>query len=378
MRLRSIVLALLLVAGFIAFTSRTGWNPVSALRPGERVWTGPRVNAAAPTVVSDEQNNIEVYKSAHVATVHITSTVYRRNWFLEIVPQQGTGSGFVVNADGRILTNNHVISGSREVEVTLSDHSKYPAAILARDPRNDLALIRIRPRKPLPFLRLGDSDGLRVGQKVLAIGNPFGLEGTLTTGVISSLGRSLSDETGRTLEDMVQTDAAINPGNSGGPLLDSSGNVIGINTAIYGAANIGIGFATPINRAKIMLDEYAARGRFTPPRLGIRVAYVAGDLADALNLPAEGGLLLLEVEPGSAAAAAGLRGPRRWAIVGNAEVPVGADLIMAIDGKPVESQDALTRAMSRKRPGDILNLTVYRDGRQVKVPVRLGEGTTNL
>jgi putative serine protease PepD len=328
---------------------------------------------------SDETNNIEIYHSSHAAVVNITSTVYRRNWFLEIVPQQGTGSGFLVDETGRILTNNHVVAGAEELEVTLTDQSKYHAKVLARDQANDVALIQIVPRKKLSLLRLGDSDGLQVGQKVLAIGNPFGLEGTLTTGVISSLGRSLRDESSRTLENMIQTDAAINPGNSGGPLLDSHGNVIGINTAIYGpGSNIGIGFALPINRAKVMLNEYAASGKFAPPRLGVSVMYVTGELAEALQLPAEGGLLIVNVDPGSPAAQAGLRGPSRTAVVGMYEVPVGGDLIMNVDNRAVESRDALTRALNRHRPGETLDLTVFRGGRAVKVQVKLGEGSTAL
>jgi len=324
-------------------------------------------------------NNIEIYRSAHSAVVNITSTVYRRNWFLEVIPQQGTGSGFLLDDSGRILTNNHVISGSQELEVTLPDQTKYRAQLLVRDPGNDIAVLKITPRKKLPFLRLGDSEPLQVGQKVLAIGNPFALEGTLTTGIISSLGRSLRDETGRTLEGMIQTDAAINPGNSGGPLLDSRGNVIGINTAIYGpGSNIGIGFALPINRAKRMLDEYAAKGKFAPPRLGIGVLYLAGDLAEALDLPREGGLLITEVERGSAADQAGLRGARRTVIVGNYEIPVGGDFIMALDGRAVESRADLTTAMNRKRPGEKMEVTVYRNGRTMKLHVTLGEGSTTL
>jgi S1-C subfamily serine protease len=216
---------------------------------------GPDV-AIRASAHPDETNNVDIYK-AHTAVVNITSTVYRQNWFFEIVPQQGTGSGFLVDDTGRILTNNHVISGARELEVTLSDQSKYRARVLTKDVANDIALIQISPRKKLGFLRLGESDPLVVGQKVLAIGNPFGLEGTLTTGIISSLGRSLRDESGRTLEGMETTRPSSV---SGGSLLDSHGNVIGINTAIYGQVNIGIGFAMPINRAKVMLNEFGRRG----------------------------------------------------------------------------------------------------------------------
>jgi S1-C subfamily serine protease len=381
MKLRAILMATVLVAAFVGVTSVTRWGALRMLRssdsPTGRIWSGPEV-AQSASLSPDETNNVDIYKGAHTAVVNITSTVYRQNWFFEIIPQQGTGSGFLVDDTGRILTNNHVISGARELEVTLTDQSKYRAHVLTRDVANDIALIKISPRKKLQFLRLGDSDPLMVGQKVLAIGNPFGLEGTLTTGIISSLGRSLKDESGRTLENMVQTDAAINPGNSGGPLLDSHGNVIGINTAIYGpGSNIGIGFALPINRAKVMLNEYAEKGRFAPPRVGVSVLYVSGDLADALSLPAEGGLLIVEVERGSAAEAAGLRGARRTAVIGNYEIPVGGDLIMNIDGKAVESRDALSRIMNHKRPGEYIELTVFRGGRTVKVKVKLGEGSAD-
>ena len=271
------------------------------------------------------------------------------------------------------MTNNHVVSGSAEIQVTLADHTRYKAQVLERDPANDLAVIKIEPRKKIAPLRLGDSDKVQVGQKVLAIGNPFGLEGTLTTGIVSSLGRNLRDESGRTLEGMIQTDAAINPGNSGGPLLDSQGSVIGVNTAIYGpGGNIGIGFAMPINRAKLMMEAYHSGKRFGRPRLGVSGVYIAGDLAEALELPAAGGFLVYEVAPGSAAASAGIRGARRWVVIGNIEVGIGGDLIMAIDGRPVERADAITRAMMRKRPGDSVELTIFRNGRTTKVNVPLG------
>jgi S1-C subfamily serine protease len=250
----------------------------------------------------------------------------------------------------------------------------YDARILARDRQNDLGLIKINPKKKVPFLKLGNSENLQVGQKVLAIGNPFGLEGTLTTGIISSIGRTIQDEKGTRLEGMVQTDAAINPGNSGGALLDSFGNVIGINTAIYGAqGNIGIGFAMPIDRAKTMLEDYRAGRSFRRPRLGVAVMYVAGDLAEALDLPAQGGLLVQDVAPGSAAASAGIRGPRQIVAIGNVELGVGGDLIMAIDGRSANRNDAITRALSNKRPGDRLELTLFRASRTSKVTVTLGE-----
>lgn len=375
MRGRTWLLAAVLVGGFVYLTSVKQWSPRTIAEPVTRVgrlWTEPD-RARGAGLSADELNNIEVYKTASQATVNITTVVLRQDWFLRIIPVEGSGSGFLIDPSGLILTNYHVVGRRpQRVSVTLADRSNYDAQVLYGDPSNDLALLRINARKKLPFLKLGDSDHLQVGQKVLAIGNPFGLAGTLTTGVISALNRSIQAEEG-TLEDMIQTDAAINRGNSGGPLLDSQGNVIGINTAIVGEANIGIGFALPINRAKEMLEQYRARGRYARPYLGVRTIYLSGELAEALELPAEGGALVVHVEPGSAAAEAGLRGARTSVIVGRYEIPVGGDLIMAVDGKPVDSQNALSRALGRKRPGEIAELTIYRNGRTMKIRVRLGE-----
>jgi putative serine protease PepD len=327
---------------------------------------------------SDEDNNIEIYKAANMATVNITSTVYQRGWFFEIYPSRGSGSGFLINEDGQIVTNSHVISGrAPQIQVTLADKTQYDAEVVVRDQVNDLALIKVNARKKLPYLRLGDSDGIQVGQKVLAIGNPFGLNGTLTTGIVSSLGRTLKDENDNELEEMIQTDAAINPGNSGGPLLDSQGNVIAVNTAIYGpGGNIGIGFAMPINTAKRMLEDYRSGRQFGPPVLGVSGAPIFGTLAQDLELPAEGGFLIFEVTPGLPAQQAGLRGARRRAVVRNYEILVGGDLIMAIDGRPIQEANDLTRFLRRHRPGYTIELTIFRDGRQTKVKVQLGGGSS--
>jgi S1-C subfamily serine protease len=372
---RIFVITALLVSGFLLVTTKTDWgrrrilNPASTAAP---LWSGPS-SAHAIGLSSDETNNIDIYKSSHLATVNITSTVYRRTIFFEVYPSKDQGSGFLISSDGKILTNSHVVANERQLEVTLTDQARYKATLLSRDEANDLALLQITPRSKLPTLHLGDSDGLQVGQKVLAIGNPFGLEGTLTVGIVSSLGRSIRGENERTLEGLIQTDAAINPGNSGGPLLDSAGNVVGINTAILGpnGGNIGIGFAMPINRAKLMLDDFQA-GR-KRPKLGASVVWVAGDYADALRLPTQGGLLVQEVDPDSAAARAGLRGGRQEVQIGNAELLVGGDLIMSIDGKPVDRDDAISRALARKRSGDILELTIFRNGRTTNIRVRLGD-----
>ncbi len=383
MKTRIWLVAALIVGGFVWATTVKHWNPISFLQ-GESgtespLWTGPQV-ARGAGLSADELNNIDVYKRAHDATVNITSTVYRQNWFLQIYPAKESGSGFLIDKQGRILTNNHVVSGQApEVQVTLSNGKKYKADILFRDPANDLAMVRIEPKEDIRIMPLGDSERVQVGQKVLAIGNPFGLEGTLTTGVISSIGRDIADESGRTLEGMIQTDAAINPGNSGGPLLDSQGNVIGINTAIYGpGGNIGIGFAMPINRAKTMIEDYQSNRKYGRPRLGVDVVYVFGDLATELGLPAEGGLLVQDVAEGSAAASAGLRGRRRTLVVGNYEIGIGGDLITALDGKPVDNLNALSRALARKRPGEALVVTVFRNGKKGDVTVTLGQAPQSL
>lgn len=370
MRTRTLLLTLLLVGGFVYVTTSSR-SPFR--RHSEPLWTNPTV-AHSAGLGSDEVNNIDIYKSAKGSVVFITSTVYQRTFFFDVVPTRALGSGFLINSEGQILTNNHVVSGSAKLEVMLPDQSRYEAKILVREPVDDLALIQINPKKKLPFLKLGESDVLQVGQKVLAIGNPFGLASTLTTGIVSSLGRDIRGEN-NVLEGMIQTDAAINEGNSGGPLLDSQGDVVGINTAILAPSggNVGIGFAMPINRAKSMLERYRTGKSFGRPRLGISTVYVVGDLAEELKLPASGGLLVQEVGRGSAAEAAGIRGYSNVVAIGNLRLGIGGDLITAVDGKPVTEQDAVTRAISRKHAGDTLTLKIFRAGRSVDVQVRLGE-----
>jgi S1-C subfamily serine protease len=370
---RILLIAACLVCGFLYVTSRTDWAQRRILRPiadAGKLWTGPDV-ARSAGLSTDELNNIDIYKMAHLATVNITSTVYRQTIFMELYPSRDFGSGFIISKDGRILTNNHVIGDPNRVEVRLSDQTRYKARVLYQDQYNDMAILQITPKKSLPVLRLGDSDGVQVGQKVLAIGNPYGLEGTLTVGIVSSLGRTIRGENDQTLDGMIQTDAAINPGNSGGPLLDSAGNVIGINTAILGpnGGNVGIGFALPINRAKTMLDDFQT-GR-QRPKLGVSVVYVAGDYADALDLPTQGGLLVQDVTPGSPAARAGVHGGRQVVQIGNQQLVVGGDLIMSIDSVPVDRPDAISRALAHKRSGDSLELTIYRGGRTTNVKVIL-------
>jgi S1-C subfamily serine protease len=390
MKPRSLLITLFLAGAFWLLTSRGQWKLAQVMRPftaGGQLWSDP-VTAHGAGYESDEQNNIDIYKTNRLATVNITSVVYERDFFFQVYPRQGMGSGFIINEDGEIITNNHVISGSKNITVTLSDKDKkqYKAEVLGVDRRNDLALIRIRAGRKLPFVRLGDSENLQVGQKVLAIGNPFGLEGTLTTGVVSSLGRSLQNEDGSMLEGLIQTDAAINPGNSGGPMFDSRGNVIGINTAIFGsqtrsgeAGSIGIGFAMPVIRAKAILEEFRTTGKISHPVHGISSAqFIQGDLAEALNLPASGGLLIETIDNNSPAEEAGLKGYDRVVQVGMYRLGVGGDLITAIDGVAVDGQDALRRAVNRKRAGEKMEFTIVRGRRAMKIPLTLGSAAEAL
>ena len=364
-------LAALLAGAFIIWTTLPHW-PARESAPAPKpdpFWT----EAQSSGLTQEELSNIEIYNQAARATVHITSTVLIRNWFFEVYPRSETGSGFLVDTEGRILTNHHVIKGSAQITVTLlDDEASYAAEVLAFDEANDLALIQIEPDKEMSHLTLGDSDSLKVGQKVLAIGNPFGLEGTLTTGVISSLGRTIRDQDSL-LEDMIQTDAAINPGNSGGPLLDSSGNVIGVNTAIYGkGGNIGIGFAMPISRAQPLLKYVLSDGSSRPAKpIGIESVYLTRRFSNALDLPDQAAYLIVTLDPGSAAAEAGLRGADREVRVGNYRVPWGGDTIIAVDGRTVTHRRVLSQALSLKAGDDTVRLTIIREGREMDVTVTL-------
>lgn len=372
---RALMLAALVAGSFLYWSLR----PQDLAKVAPAVFDEPFWTEADSTLTGDELANIRIYDEASPAIVHITSTVLHRNWFLEAYPSESTGSGFLIDDEGRVLTNFHVIQGSSQLEVTpleesVQDH-RYEAEVLATDPANDLALIRIRADSALPFLALGDSDSVQVGQKVLAIGNPFGLQGTLTTGVVSSVGRSIQSRSG-VLRDLIQTDAAINPGNSGGPLLDSSGNVIGVNTAIYGpSGNIGIGFAMPISRAKALL-RFVKGGGEPPEHPGFDGLFLDRRWSRALRLPSPG-YLVTEVRPGSVAAEAGLRGARREVVVGNYRIPWGGDFIVAVDGMPVRGRRALREALALKLAGDAITLRILRDGEAMDMPLTLrGRGRT--
>ncbi len=327
-------------------------------------------------LTEDEKNTISVYKRAAPGVVNITSTVLERDFFFGIVPREGAGSGAIIDSRGYILTNNHVIKEARRIEVTLSDGSKWPGKLVGADPENDLAVIKIEaPAGRLTPLPLGSSKDLQVGQKVMAIGNPFGLGETLTVGIISSLGRSIRSETGSLIEDLIQTDAAINPGNSGGPLLDSEGRIIGINTAIFSPSggNIGIGFAIPVDTAKRIIPELIEKGYVAHPWLGVSLFPLTSGLAKAMDLPTSQGVLVVEVIRDGPADKAGVRGGTKMVQIGNALLPVGGDVILAVEGEPVKSSEDVVREIRKRRPGEQVRLKILRGKRTEEIEVTLGE-----
>jgi len=322
---------------------------------------------------SEEQNNIGVYKKNIPSVVNVTSRVMTFDFFYGLVPQDGQGSGFVIDKEGHILTNYHVIADARQVEVTLHNRKKYKATVVGTDQAHDLAVIQIKAPDLVPAV-LGDSRNLQVGQKVYAIGNPFGLAGTMTRGIVSSI-RPVREPNGATIDEAIQTDAAINPGNSGGPLMNWHGEVIGINTMILSQVgqNAGIGFAIPINTAKAVLNDLMTLGRVRRPALGVVTIPIGPDLADEMGLPADYGLLILQVTPGGAADAAGLHGGTERAYLGNKLIMLGGDLIVAIDGQKVEDEMDLSQVMNNHRAGDTVKITIYRNKKKMDVTVALAE-----
>src|ERR1700743_1721158 len=370
--LRPFFLAIVLVTAFYFVTTRlSGPNSANWItRPSHVEIT----QAAGPASYdAEEQNNISVYKKALPSVVNITSTAVTFDFFYGTVPQQGMGSGFVIDSEGHILTNYHVVENARQLEVTTSDKKKYKAKIVGTDPIHDLAVIQI-PEKSVPKAEIGESKDLVVGQKVYAIGNPFGLSGTMTRGIISSI-RSLKGQRGF-IDEAIQTDAAINPGNSGGPLLNARGQVIGINTMILTGGveqSAGIGFAIPINTAKAVLDDLVHLGRVRRPEMGIRTVPVGKEVAEQLGLGADSGLLVIQVVAGSAAERAGIHGGNERAYLGNQPIMIGGDLLVAVDGQTIEDQQDLSHVMQNHHSGDTVTVTVYRGKKKMDLKLVLGE-----
>jgi S1-C subfamily serine protease len=373
------MIALVIAGGFFYFTTWrsngkfAGANPVNWISQPAHVEITEA--SGGEGLDGEEQNNIGVYKKNIPSVVNVTSRVMTFDFFYGLVPQDGQGSGFIIDKDGHILTNYHVIENARQVEVTLHNRKKYKATVVGTDQAHDLAVIQIKAPDLVPAV-LGDSAHLQVGQKVYAIGNPFGLAGTMTRGIVSSI-RPVREPSGATIGDAIQTDASINPGNSGGPLMNWHGEVIGINTMILSTPGVnqsaGIGFAIPINTAKAVLNDLMTLGRVRRPALGVRTIPISADLADEMGLPADYGLLILQVTPGGAADLAGLRGGTERAYLGNKLIMLGGDLIVAIDGQKVEDEMDLSQLMNNHRAGDTVKVTIYRDKKKMEVEVALAE-----
>ena len=369
------LLAIGLIIGLGAYWAGSRYgerNPaaVDALR-------APDAGAAAAVLDPTEAENVRIYRLASPAVANIVTRTVEYDFFYNPVPVEGAGSGFLIDVDGHILTNYHVVQGAQTIEVTLGDLTRYKAKLIGEDTRNDIALIQIDTQgHKLTPLTLGDSRNLLVGQRALAIGNPFGFSSTLTTGIVSALGRTVQTSENTFIDEAIQTDASINRGNSGGPLLDSHGQVIGINSAIYAptGTTAGIGFAIPINTARRVAEDLIKYGRVRRATLGAEGRALWPGLAEALKLNVQQGILIERVEPGGAAAQAGVRGGNKSMVAGLQELRIGGDVLIAVDGKAITNQMDLNLMLNRSQPGNSVTLTIVRDGKQMNVPVKLGEG----
>src|SRR5277367_290894 len=339
-----------------------------------------QVSARDSILTDDEAINVKVYRAASPAVANILTKATEYDFFMDPVPVEGAGSGFVIDERGYILTNFHVVQEAQSIEVVLGDQTRFPGKFVGADQRNDVALVKIDPKgKHLVALPLGDSTALQVGQRVLAIGNPFGFQSTLTTGVVSALGRTVQTSQTTSIDEAIQTDAAINRGNSGGPLINSHGEVIGINSAIYtpSGTTAGIGFAIPVNTAKAIAHDLITDGRVHRAFLGVETLPEGGYLSQALDLPVEEGLLVETVTREGPAAAAGIHGGDRVAQAGMRKIYLGGDIIVSIDGQKIANQFDVNAILNRKRPGDTVTVVVYRGGKKVDIAVKLGERTGN-
>ncbi len=365
---RTILITALCTGAATILLLRWGMIPQSA-RPAAvaEVESAAAANPSQPPLSPDEQVNISVYNKVSPGVVNITSTIVEYDFFFQAYASPSTGSGVVLDLNGNVLTNNHVIESAQTLEVALPDRTTYQAEVVGRDPQNDLAVIRLlkAPKERLHPVAMGDSSTLKVGQKVLALGNPFRLQNTLTTGIVSSLGRKIRTDNGNLIDNIIQTDAAINPGSSGGPLLNSAGEMIGINTMIVSpgganGGNVGIGFAVPVNTARRVVGDLIKEGRVLRPWMGVEGYDITPDLASALDLPVESGLLIARTYRGSTAEAAGLRQASEVVGLFNQRFLTGGDIITEIDGKAVGGLDDIELALESKKPGDTVRLTFYR------------------
>jgi S1-C subfamily serine protease len=334
-----------------------------------------------PAGFDDEANNIAIYQRFNPAVVNITALTIEYNPFLDAVPRSGTGSGTIIDHAGHILTNYHVIKDARELTITLASGAELAGVLVGIDPENDLAVVKIDPAgQQLATLPLGKSAELLVGQKVLAIGNPFGLSRTLTTGVVSGLGRPVRTDAGGIIQQMIQTDASINPGNSGGPLLNSSGEMIGINTTIISPSggSVGIGFAVPIDTARRVLPELLSTGQVRRGWIDLRPIQLTPRLARQLSVPIAVGLLVSEVDRGGNAAAAGIRGGSRAVRIGRSVFRLGGDVIVAVDGIEVSTIANLFNALEDNKPGDRVQVVYFRGTQRRTATLTLSERSQQI
>jgi len=365
----SVLLPVLLgiLAGYIVFRLLQGGLPNPFVRRPAGPAPEPRPVTARGDLSSEEKATIELFSRSSPSVVYVTSLARARSFFDVMEVPQGAGSGFIWDADGHVVTNFHVVANSSNVRVTLDDQSTYPARVVGVAPDKDLAVLHVSaPKEKLRPILVGTSRDLQVGQRVFAIGNPFGLDRTLTTGIVSALGRSIQSMTNRKIGDVIQTDAAINPGNSGGPLLDSAGRLIGVNTQIASPSggSAGIGFAIPVDTVNEVVPQVIQHGRVIRPQLGVLLA----DARVAARLGLDG-VLILSVNEGSGAEKAGLRGTGRNE---NGDLLLG-DVIQAVEGRKVSTYDDLATALERKKPGESVRLTVQRSGRTLEADVPLTE-----
>ena len=370
----------ILILAFLFLWTRNGEMPLfSSRNPSAETLDYNREaterGARATIVSSDEKINMDVFEKSHGAVVNIATTTLGMNFWMEIIPQRGQGSGFVIDGRGYVLTNNHVVANAQKITVTMAGGEKIEASLIGRDPGFDLAVIKIPGAKVNVVAHLGDSDAVKPGQKAIAIGNPFGLSHTLTTGVISAMHRSIKTEDGNQIEDLIQTDAAINPGNSGGPLLNSNGEVIGINTAIFSLSGgyQGIGFAIPINLAKQVATQLITSGRVARPWLGITGISVTPNLADGLGLSTREGVLVVDVVRGGPGQQGGLRGGNRQVVIAGVRILLGGDIITAINDKRIYDMRQMVRLLDRMQVGETVILSIVREGYEKKIEIALTE-----
>ena len=328
---------------------------------------------------SDELQNISIFEASNMAVVHIETQVTDDSSYFDAVPESDTGSGFFISADGLIVTNYHVIKDASIITVSLYDGSVYEAQLMGSDDENDIAVIKISPTADakISTLGFGDSDSLLVGQKVIAIGNPFGYDRTMVTGIISGLSRPIRDESGKVLLGMIQTSAPINPGNSGGPLLNTKGQVIGINTSIYSTSGTsqGMNFAVASNTAAASVNDIVSYGKVSRGWLDIVPVQLSQSIVDYAGLKVSKGLLVSQIVPGGLADQAGLKAGTQQVRYGNSVIYLGGDIITEINGFSITDYNDLFTALSNTRPGDVVQVVVYRNGSSVKLNISLVERT---